>query len=109
MKFLSNFDKNVSEIRDEYNKYARGVDTLDEKIAFYEIERKNVKWWKKIFYFIIEVCINNAMILYNNNEKDYITEIQFKEKLCKDILSQYNKLNLKDDKFLKNRINKIPK
>ena len=109
VKFLSNFDKNVSEIRDEYNKYARGVDTLDEKIAFYEIKKKNVKWWKKIFYFIIEVCINNAMILYNNNEKDYITEIQFKEKLCKDILSQYNKLNLKDDKFLKNRINKIPK
>ena len=64
---------------------------------------------KKIFYFIIEVCINNAIILYNNNEKDYITEVQFKEKLCKDILPQYNTLNLKDDKFLKNRINKIPK
>ena len=78
-------------------------------IAFYEIERKNVKCWKKIFYFIIEVCINNAIILYNNNEKDYITEVQFKEKLWKDILSQYNTLNLKDDKFLKNRINKIPK
>ena len=43
MKFLSFFDKNVFDIRDEYNKYARGVDTLDEKIAFYEIERKNVK------------------------------------------------------------------
>ena len=42
-KFLSDFDKNVFDIRDEYNKYGRGVDTLDEKITFYEIERKNVK------------------------------------------------------------------
>ena len=49
------------------------------------------------------------MIIYNNNEKESIIELQFKEKLCKKILSQYNTLNIKDDEFLKNRINKIPK
>ena len=31
----------------EYNKYMKGVDQVDQYLAFYSFNRKTVKWWKR--------------------------------------------------------------
>ena len=48
----------------DYNNSMNGVDKLDQKLSFYPCMRKTVKWTKKIFYYLMEICLNNAHILY---------------------------------------------
>ena len=62
--FASNFKENIEDIKDYYNEKNRGVDIMDQYISYYNIERRSIKWWKKIFFFWIEVCINNSYILH---------------------------------------------
>ena len=63
IKFLSNFNEDVEVLRNNYNKNARDVDIYDENESFYSIERRNKKWWKKIFYFGVEMPISNSKIM----------------------------------------------
>ena len=65
--FASNFKENIEDIKDYYNEKNRGVDIMDHYISYYNIERRSIKWWKKIFFFGIEVCINNSYILSKLN------------------------------------------
>lgn len=42
-----------------------GVDRADHYCASYNFSRKSKKWWHKIFFWILEVCIVNAYLLFN--------------------------------------------
>ena len=55
----------------EYNKYMNGVDKCDQYLASYSIDRKTVKWWKKIFFRILDVCVLNGMITYTTYNPAY--------------------------------------
>ena len=48
----------------EYNKYMNGVDKCDQFLNYYSVGRKSIKWWKKVFFRMLELCIINAMVLY---------------------------------------------
>jgi len=50
----------------EYNCYMNGVDKCDQMLASYSIQRKTTKWWKKLFFRLIELSIINAMIVFDN-------------------------------------------
>ena len=64
------------EMINEYNKYMNGVDKCDQHLASYSIDRKTLKWWKKIFFRVLDVCILNAMITYTTYDPT------FKQKKC---------------------------
>ena len=49
----------------EYNKYMGGVDKLDQFLSYYTLCRKSAKWWKKVFFRLLELCLVNAMCVYN--------------------------------------------
>lgn len=53
----------------EYTKRMGGVDRFDQKKAVYELGRKSKKWWKRLFYFLLDVAITNSHILYANNSR----------------------------------------
>ena len=58
-------NKTKSAVVDMYNKYMYGCDLVDQKIGYYGIQnRKSVKWWKKLFHWIVEITISNAHVLY---------------------------------------------
>ena len=42
----------------DYQKFMRGVDRGDQLQSYYNIGRRSRKWWKSIFFYIIEVSIN---------------------------------------------------
>ncbi len=48
----------------EYNKYMGGVDLSDQFCSNIETEKKTFKWWKKLFFHIMDVCVVNAWIIY---------------------------------------------
>ena len=49
---------------DQYNQFMGGVDRCDQYLASYSMQRKTKKWWKKIFYRLIELSVINAYILF---------------------------------------------
>ena len=48
----------------EYNKYMLGVDRLDQRMSYYQFVHKSVRWWRKVFFRMLEVVVVNAHILY---------------------------------------------
>ena len=48
----------------EYNKYMGGVDHKDQMLSYYSCERKNVRWYKKLFLHIFQVMVYNAYYLF---------------------------------------------
>ena len=49
-----------------YNLSMNGCDLLDQKVSYYNIfSRKTVKWWKKLFFWLLEIAQVNAFIIHN--------------------------------------------
>jgi hypothetical protein len=47
----------------DYIKHMRGVDRGDQLISYYNIGRRSRKWWKRVFYYILECAILNSFVL----------------------------------------------
>lgn len=41
-----------------------GVDLCDQIVQYYDILRKSVKWWKKVFFHLFNLVLVNGYILY---------------------------------------------
>ena len=48
-----------------YNSYMGGVDLADQLRSYYPIGRESKKWWKYLFWFVIESSVVNAFIIYS--------------------------------------------
>ena len=48
----------------DYNQSMGGVDLCNQLLNYYALSRKTRKWWKKLFFRLLELCIINSMILY---------------------------------------------
>ena len=47
----------------EYNQHMGGVDLFDMKRKLYSCSRKSKKWWRRLFWFLVDTAIVNAHIL----------------------------------------------
>lgn len=47
-----------------YNKNMGFVDHFDHLKSLYEIDRKSQKWWHRLFFHFVDVCVTNAYILH---------------------------------------------
>jgi hypothetical protein len=96
----TNYEDTTSNIRNIYNFENRGVDKLNQYISYNSLDRKVNKWWKKLFFWGIEVVISNSLILWKLSRDDnYITEREFKEEICRALLFhksdvKYNNYNV---------------
>lgn len=60
-------DVHCPKIVKEYNKYMGGVDLADMLVSLYRIPFKSRKWYLGIFAQVIDICINNAWLLYRKD------------------------------------------
>ena len=60
-----------------------GVDRLSQRMAYYQFTRKSVRWWHKVFFWMVEVAIVNAHILYtaHTNTRRPLTQKEFRREL----------------------------
>ena len=63
------------EIIKKYTEHMGGVDKHDHYVSSYAFLQKSVKWWKKLFFFLVEVCVVNSYILFNMDRRDKGLEI----------------------------------
>jgi len=54
----------VPELIDDYNESTSGVDKCDQLLVYYAVNRKTPKWWKCLFFRLLDMAVINAIILY---------------------------------------------
>ena len=75
----------------DYNQHMRGVDRMDQMVAYYSFGRKSIKWWRKVFFWMVEVMVNNAHILYTRHTSSQrkLPMVEFRRELavslCQDL------------------------
>ena len=46
-----------------------GVDLSDQKVSVYDINRKSLKWWRKVFYKLLMTSVVNSHIIFQKATK----------------------------------------
>ncbi|XP_021361535.1 piggyBac transposable element-derived protein 4-like [Mizuhopecten yessoensis] len=67
-----------------------GVDLSDQVIQYYDILRKTVKWWRKLFFHLVNVAITNAFIWYkkDQNGTDRNVHVKFRKSIVSALLEE---------------------
>lgn len=52
-----------------------GVDSFDQRIAAYRVVRRTNKYWKRIFFDLLEVATVNSYILFNLWQERHLGQI----------------------------------
>ena len=52
---------------ENFNKYMGGVDLNDQLCMYYKAGRPSHKWWRYVFWFLVNVSITNAWILFRES------------------------------------------
>jgi len=52
-----------------YNKYMNGVDKSDQYLSKYNSLRKCVRWWKTLFFHLVDIAIVNGFILFQSHRR----------------------------------------
>ena len=69
-KYLVPFIRSTSRMMEEpqvvvdYNNHMLGVDKLDQLASYCSFLHKSVKWWRKVFFWCVEVAVINPYIVY---------------------------------------------
>jgi len=66
-----------------------GVDITDQYLSYHSLtKRKTLKWWKKLFWRLIDICILNASVIYkiNNPDSTIKTNHQFRLALIDELV-----------------------
>ena len=62
---------------DDYNSHMGGVDTSDQLIRYYGYPHRSIKWWKRVFFHLLDLSILNANILYNQTANNNMSQLDF--------------------------------
>ena len=75
----------------DYNKHMGGVDKCDQYLSYYNICHKSVKWWKKVFFRLLELCIINSMCFETHiaYTKQRNSHLNFRETLIHQLVQDH--------------------
>ena len=76
-------------IIDDYNQYMGGVDLTDQNLSYYSMTtRRTLKWWKKVFWRFVDICIVNSWIIFrrNNPQSPIKTQRLFRLRLIEELV-----------------------
>ncbi|XP_068205172.1 piggyBac transposable element-derived protein 4-like [Palaemon carinicauda] len=73
-----------------YTSNMGGVDRADHYISSYCFLQKSMKWWRKVYFFLLEVAIVNSFILHRIHMKSkglkVLSHLQFRKELVKELV-----------------------
>jgi hypothetical protein len=69
----------------DYNVGKCGVDTVDQLRQYYAMQRKSMKNWPSLAWWLIDICIINSYTLWCLDTKADITQFDFRRALLKQI------------------------
>jgi hypothetical protein len=73
----------------EYSAIMGGVDWLDLNIKPYGFLRKSVRWYRKLFFHLMNITILNAHVVYEKIGGEKCILMQFQRKVIRGLLEKY--------------------
>ena len=74
-----------------YNKWMGGVDRGDQMRQYYHLRLKSRKFYKYIFWFLVDVCIANSYIIHKTSSSHTCSPFKkFRLELAKTLIGSYN-------------------
>ena len=73
----------------DYQKFMRGIDRGDQMMGYYNVGRRSRKWWKRVFSYLIEVCLLNAYVLHKFFDEVQADFLQFRLDLAAQLIVLY--------------------
>ena len=67
---------NATEVRQPgvfhmYNQYMNAVDRSDQILATHNVQRKCMRWWKTLFFHLIDLAVVNSFILFKEQQRKF--------------------------------------
>ena len=62
-----------------------GVDKLDQLVSYYSFLHKSVKWWRKIFFWCLEVAVVNSYIIHQMKADKPLTHIAYRREIVEEL------------------------
>lgn len=74
----------------EYNGSMGAVDRFDMKNSFVDCTRKTLKWYKKVFFHLVDCAIHNAQIVHQQLTGRVTPSQVFRRELMRQLLEKYH-------------------
>ena len=75
----------------EYNQHMGGVDQSDQLLMYYGYSHRQMKWWKRVFFHLLDLSIVNASVLYNIVNTKQLTQLEFRVEVANGLLEGYTR------------------
>jgi hypothetical protein len=72
----------------EYVKYAKGVDLCNQLSTVYRYPHRSRKWWKSVFFHMLQITITNSYIIYREISNSKMTHLDFYKEIIKHLLGE---------------------
>lgn len=69
-----------------YNKYMSGIDRSDQMLSYYASTTKTIKWYRKVFFRLVDICIWNAFYLYRKQKDQKCRLLTFRESVINSLI-----------------------
>ena len=77
-------------IVNDQNKYMGGCDLAGQLCKYYTHNHRTLKWWKRLFVTILDICLLNATIAYNSiPTNSRLSGLEFRVKVIEGLLSTW--------------------
>lgn len=83
----------------DYTAKMGGVDRNDHYCSSYGFAKKSLKWWRKLYFWLLEVSVVNSFILYNSekkkNNEPVVRHVTFRKQLIEQLVSDVRNVRRK--------------
>ena len=68
-----------------YNHSMNSVDIADQLTVFYSFVRKTRKWWRKLFFYLLEVSVVNSYLLYKQAVDNPTNHLRYRRTIVEQV------------------------
>ena len=77
----------------DYNHSINGVDRNDQHCCYYSFVRKTLKWWRKLFFYLLECSTVNSYILHQQVATKPLTSLDFRRSIIEALVVEHMQQN----------------
>jgi len=59
---------------------------IDRVLAYYNFSRKTKKWWKNIFFYLLDITISNCCVIYKKSHLHQMSYLDFRIHIVRGLL-----------------------
>lgn len=69
-----------------YNTHMGGVDLMDSLVGLYPHKQRNIRWYMRIFFHLLNVTVNNAWLLWRKDNHESMDLLEFKSSIASNLI-----------------------